>query len=71
MKNTATHNHYYDGAMPKGEEQATSDWKLSEADESSGCVVDGTVRKLNRRTGLGTCVSTRILIDSSCEQRKS
>jgi hypothetical protein len=32
--------------MSKREEQAASDWKLSEADKSSGCVVDGTVWNL-------------------------
>ena len=41
--NSATYYGYHDGAMPEREEQAASDWKLSEADESSSCVVDGTV----------------------------
>jgi hypothetical protein len=41
--NFATHYGYDDGAMSKRKEQAASDWKLTEADESSGCVVDGAV----------------------------
>lgn len=36
-----THHDYYDGAMPEREEEAAGDWKLSEADESPGRVVDG------------------------------
>jgi len=39
-----THYGYYDGTMPEREEQATGDWKLSEADESSSRVVDGADR---------------------------
>jgi len=48
---------YHDGAMPEREEQAAGDGKLPEANESSGCVVDGTVKKLKRRDELGICVS--------------
>ncbi len=36
-----TYHGYYDGTMPEREEQATGDWKLTEADESSSRVVDG------------------------------
>jgi hypothetical protein len=43
----ATHYSYYNSAMSEREEQAACDWKLSEADESSGCVVDGTISKLS------------------------
>ena len=41
--NFATYYSYDDRAVSEREEQAASDWKLSEADKSSGCVVDGTV----------------------------
>ena len=44
----ATHHDYNDGAMPEREEQAAGDWKLSEADESPGRVVDGADLGLNK-----------------------
>lgn len=43
MNFASTHYSYYDGAVPEGEEQAASDWKLSEADKPSSRVVDGTL----------------------------
>ena len=41
--NFATYDGYDDCAMSEREEQTASDWELSEADESSSRVVDGTV----------------------------
>jgi hypothetical protein len=56
--NFTTHYCYDDGAMAEREEQATGDWKLSEANESSSRVVDGTNYCSTFEKEAGTSVST-------------
>lgn len=52
-----SHYCYHNGAMAEREEQTAGDWKLSETDESSGCIVDGTAQSLTFKEKIGATTS--------------